>query len=160
MVADRSTAGVFYALSDGTLFASTDGGRSFTARAGGLPKGRLNAAPDIAGDLWIADGGGLSHSTDGGASFSRLDGVQGATAVGFGKAAPGARYHALYLVGTVNGGTGVFRSTDGGTAWVRINDDQHQYGGGTGVITGDPDVYGRVYLGSNAARGVLYGEPS
>jgi photosystem II stability/assembly factor-like uncharacterized protein len=160
VVADRSTAGVFYALSGGTLFASTDGGRSFTARAKGLAGERLKAVPGIAGDLWIADVGGLSHSTDGGASFSRLGSVQGAIAVGFGKAAPGARYHALYLIGTVNGVTGIFRSTDGGTAWVRINDDQHQYGGGTGVITGDPDVYGRVYMGSNAARGVLYGEPS
>lgn len=25
---------------------------------------------------------------------------------------------------------------------------------------GDPDVYGRVHLGSAAARGVLYGEPA
>ncbi|XVV00707.1 RICIN domain-containing protein [Actinosynnema sp. CA-248983] len=160
VVADRATSGTFYALSNGTLFASTDGGRSFTARAGGLGGGRLKAAPGNAGDLWIADGGGLAHSTDGGASFRKLDGVQRAESVGFGKAAPGARYHALYLIGTVNGVTGIFRSTDGGAAWVRINDDQHQFGGSAaGVITGDPDVYGRVYLGTNG-RGVLYGDPS
>jgi xyloglucan-specific exo-beta-1,4-glucanase len=159
VVSDRSTAGTFYALSGGTLFASTDGGRSFTARAGGLTGGRLKAAPGNAGDLWIADGGGLSRSTDGGVSFTKLDSVRGATAVGFGKAAPGADYPTLYLIGTVDGVTGVFRSTDGGAAWVRINDDRHQYGG-SGEITGDPDVYGRVYMGSNAARGVLYGEPS
>ncbi|ONI86360.1 carbohydrate-binding protein [Saccharothrix sp. ALI-22-I] len=160
VVADRSTAGTFYALSGGTLFASTDGGRNFTARAGGLTGGRLKAAPDNAGDLWIADGSGLSHSTDGGVSFKKLGSVQGADAVGFGKAAPGAGYHALYLIGTVNGVTGIFRSTDGGAAWVRINDDRNQFGGTVGgVITGDPEVYGRVYVGTNG-RGVLYGDPS
>jgi photosystem II stability/assembly factor-like uncharacterized protein len=160
VVADRATAGTFYALSRGTLFASTDGGSTFTARAGGLPGGRLKAASGIAGDLWIADGGGLLHSTDGGASFRKLSGVQRADAVGFGKAAPGAPYQALYLIGTVNGVTGVFRSTDGGTTWARINDDRNQFGGAVGgVITGDPEVYGRVYVGTNG-RGVLYGEPS
>ncbi|MEU4448568.1 RICIN domain-containing protein [Actinosynnema sp. NPDC050801] len=160
VVADRAAAGTFYALSGGTLFASTDGGRSFTGRAAGLTGGRLKAAPGNAGDLWIADGGGLSRSTDGGTSFQELGAVRGATAVGFGKAAPGARYHALYLIGTVNGVTGIFRSTDVGATWVRVNDDRNQFGGAVGgVITGDPEVYGRVYVGTNG-RGVLYGEPS
>ncbi|WP_410675303.1 RICIN domain-containing protein [Amycolatopsis sp. cmx-4-68] len=161
VVADRSAPGTFYALSGGTLFASSDGGRSFAARAGHLPGGHLKAAPGAAGDLWIADGGGLWHSTDGGASFSKLARVGGADAVGFGKSAPGANHPALYLVGTVNGVTGIFRSDDGGGAWQRINDDRHQYGGGagSGVITGDPDVYGRVYVGTNG-RGVLYAGPS
>ncbi len=97
VVADRAEAGTFYALSGGTLFAGSDGGKGFTARAGGLAGGHLEAA-------------------------------------------------ATYLVGTVKGVTGTFRSTDGG-------------GAGSGVITGDPDVYGRVYVGTNG-RGVLYAEPS
>ncbi|KAA2266620.1 carbohydrate-binding protein [Solihabitans fulvus] len=161
VVADRAAAGSFYALSGGTLFASTDHGRSFTARANGLADGRLKAAPGSAGDLWIAGVGGLSHSTDGGARFSKVGGVGEASAVGFGKAAPGASYPAGYLVGTVNGVTGVFRSVNGGATWVRINDDRHQYGGagGSGAITGDPAVFGRVYLGTNG-RGVVYGDVS
>jgi hypothetical protein len=160
VVADRSTSGTFYALSGGTLFASTDGGRSFTARAGGLTQGRLTVAPGAAGDLWIASHDGLSRSTDGGVKFQKLSGVQAADAVGFGKAAPGARYHALYLIGTVNGVTGIFRSVDGGNTWKRINDDRTRFGGTVGgVITGDPEVFGRVYVGSNG-RGVLYGDPS
>ena len=60
----------------------------------------------------------------------------------------------------MDGVTGIFRSTDSGAAWVRINDDRNQFGGAPGgVITGDPEVYGRVYLGTNG-RGVLYGDPS
>ncbi|MFJ3162189.1 RICIN domain-containing protein [Streptomyces kanasensis] len=163
VVADRAAARTFYSLSGGTLHASTDGGATFTPRATGLPAdGRLTAVPGVAGDLWIAGGGqGLLHSTDGGRTFTRLTTVRSASALGFGKAAPGASYQALYLIGTVKDVTGVFRSTDKGATWLRVNDDAHQWGGigGVGVITGDPDTYGRVYVGTNG-RGLQYGDPS
>ncbi|KIF00789.1 carbohydrate-binding protein [Streptomyces sp. RSD-27] len=162
VVADRSSAGTFYSLAGGTLYASTDGGATFTARATGLPDGRLKAVPGVAGDLWIAGGAkGLLHSTDGGRTFTTLTTVRSASALGFGKAAPGGSYQALYLIGTVKDATGVFRSTDEGATWLRVNDDAHQWGGigGVGVITGDPDTYGRVYVGTNG-RGLQYGDPS
>ncbi|MEU9028950.1 RICIN domain-containing protein [Streptomyces sp. NPDC048383] len=163
VIADRSSAGTFYSLAGGTLYASTDGGATFSARAANLPAdGRLEAVPGAAGDLWIAGGGqGLLHSTDGGRTFTRLAPVKSASAIGFGKAAPGASYQALYLIGTVKDVTGVFRSTDKGATWLRVNDDAHQWGGigGTGVITGDPDAFGRVYVGTNG-RGLQYGDPS
>ncbi|MFD9561281.1 RICIN domain-containing protein [Streptomyces sp. NPDC059994] len=162
VVADRSSAKTFYSLAGGTLYASTDGGANFTARATNLPAGRLTAVPGIAGDLWISGSGkGLLHSTDGGRTFTTLKTVESASALGFGKAAPGADYQALYLIGTVKDVTGVFRSTDKGATWVRVNDDAHQWGsiGGVGVITGDPDTYGRVYVGTNG-RGLQYGDPS
>ncbi|MEY9968847.1 hypothetical protein ABIA33_006934 [Streptacidiphilus sp. MAP12-16] len=105
------------------------GGATFTARATNLSSGKLSAVPGVAGDLWIAGGGkGLLHSTDGGRSFTTLSSVQSASAVGFGKAAPGSSYQALYLIGTVKGVAGVFRSTDKGATWLRINDDAHQWG--------------------------------
>ena len=164
VVADRSSARTFYSLSGsgGTLYASTDGGTTFTARATGLPDGRLTAVPGVAGDLWLAGGGkGLLHSTDGGRTFTTLTTVKSASALGFGKAKPGTSYQALYLIGTVKNVTGVFRSTDKGATWLRVNDDAHQWGaiGGVGVITGDPDTYGRVYVGTNG-RGLQYGDPS
>ncbi|MEH0471630.1 RICIN domain-containing protein [Streptomyces sp. B21-097] len=162
VVADRSSARTFYSLSGGTLYAGADGGAAFTARATGLPAGRLAAVPGVAGDLWIAGGsGGLLHSTDGGRTFSTLGTVQSASALGFGKAAPGASYQALYLIGTVKDVTGVFRSTDEGATWLRVNDDAHQWGGigGLGIVTGDPDTFGRVYVGTNG-RGLQYGDPS
>jgi len=162
VVADRSAAKTFYSLSGGTLYASTDGGASFTARAGNLPSGKLVAVPGRAGDLWIAGSDkGLLHSSDGGRTFSTLGSVKSASALGFGKAKPGTGYQALYLIGTVKNVTGVFRSTDKGATWVRVNDKAHQWGaiGGVGVITGDPDTYGRVYVGTNG-RGLQYGTPS
>ncbi|MYZ19239.1 carbohydrate-binding protein, partial [Streptomyces sp. SID337] len=118
--------------------------------------------PGIAGDLWIAGGGkGLLHSTDGGRTFETLTTVKSASALGFGKAKPGTNYQALYLIGTVKDVTGVFRSTDKGATWLRVNDQAHQWGaiGGTGVITGDPDTFGRVYVGTNG-RGLQYGDPA
>jgi photosystem II stability/assembly factor-like uncharacterized protein len=162
VVADRSSAKIFYSLAGGTLYASTDGGATFTSRATNLPAGRLTAVPGIAGDLWIADGAkGLLHSTDGGRTFTTLTTVRSASALGFGKAAAGGAYQALYLIGTVKDVTGVFRSTDQGATWLRVNDDAHQWGaiGGVGVIAGDPDTYGRVYVGTNG-RGLQYGDPS
>ncbi|MCX5366980.1 RICIN domain-containing protein [Streptomyces sp. NBC_00124] len=162
VVADRAAAKTFYSLSGGTLYASTDGGATFTARAGNLPNGRLTAVPGVAGDLWIADDAkGLLHSTDGGRTFTTLKTVQSASALGFGKAKPGTSYQAQYLIGTVKNITGVFRSTDKGATWLRINDNAHQWGsiGGVGVITGDPDIFGRVYIGTNG-RGLQYGTPS
>ncbi|MFE1551530.1 RICIN domain-containing protein [Streptomyces sp. NPDC058718] len=162
VVADRSSARTFYSLAGGALHASTDGGATFTARATNLPAGRLTAVPGVAGDLWIAGSAkGLLHSTDGGRTFTTLTTVQSASALGFGKAAPGASYQALYLIGTVKDVTGVFRSTDKGATWLRVNDDAHQWGaiGGVGVVTGDPDTYGRVFVGTNG-RGLQYGDPS
>ena len=53
--------------------------------------------------------------------------------------------------------TGFFRSDDAGAKWVRINDDQHQWGFCT-IIEGDPRVSGRVYIGTGG-RGIIVGEP-
>ena len=51
----------------------------------------------------------------------------------------------------------MFQSDDGGASWSRINDDQHQFGNMGEALTGDPRIYGRVYLGTNG-RGVLYAD--
>ena len=171
-VADPVTPGVFYAFdpATGTVLRSANGGASFSAAATGLPAGigaeqsssapQLHAAPGRAGDLWLTAGNGaLYHSTDGGTSFSLVTSVTTAATLGFGKAAPGAGYPALYLVGIVNGVQGVFRSTDEGAGWVRINNGSEQYGWIGQTITGDPHVFGRVYLATNG-RGILVADPA
>ncbi|MEU6037613.1 xyloglucanase [Actinomadura sp. NPDC047616] len=158
---DRVNPQKFYAFSGGRFYVSTNGGQSFTATAAsGLPSSaKFKAVPGREGDIWLAGDGGLFHSTDSGASFTKVSAVTKAVNVGFGKAAPGRSYQALYLVGTVGGVTGVFRSDDTGATWVRVNDDQHQYGNMGEALTGDPRVYGRVYLGTNG-RGIVYGDTS
>jgi hypothetical protein len=164
-VADPADPAVFYAYDTdtGTLLASTDGGRAFTARATGLPAGdsqfRVVAAPGRTGDLWLsAKWNGLYRSTDGGARFTKADSCWASYTVGFGKAADGADYPAVYQVGAVEEITAVYRSDDGARTWTRINDDAHQWGWTGETITGDPRLYGRVYLATNG-RGIQYGEP-
>ncbi|MEU2587593.1 1,4-beta-glucanase [Streptomyces avermitilis] len=164
-VADPADPTRFYAydFDTGTLYVSTDSGRSFTARAGGLPSGdsqfKLVAAPGRSGDLWLsAKANGLYRSTDGGGTFARIDSCRASYTLGFGKAADGADYPAIYQVGSTETSTAVHRSDDEARTWVRINDDAHQWGWTGEVITGDPRIHGRVYLATNG-RGIQYGEP-
>nr|4LGN_A Chain A, Cellulose-binding, family II [Acidothermus cellulolyticus 11B] len=159
---DRVNPKTFYALSNGTFYRSTDGGVTFQPVAAGLPSSgavgvMFHAVPGKEGDLWLAASSGLYHSTNGGSSWSAITGVSSAVNVGFGKSAPGSSYPAVFVVGTIGGVTGAYRSDDGGTTWVRINDDQHQYGNWGQAITGDPRIYGRVYIGTNG-RGIVYGD--
>ena len=175
LVADRVNASKFYAMSlfDGKLYLSTDGAATFTEQVLTLPDGlpkrgnrgdnrggqdHLYTTPGKEGDLWLAAFNGLYHSTDSGKNFARMDSVSEVHAFGFGKAAPGAAYPALYLVGTVNGQYGVLRSDDTARSWVRINDDRHQWGLVL-QVAGDPKQYGRVYVGSHG-RGIVYGDPA
>jgi photosystem II stability/assembly factor-like uncharacterized protein len=175
IVADRVNPRKFYTIDlfGGKLFSSSDGGATFTESALTLPNGlptrggnrgdnrggqdRIYATPDKEGDLWIAAFEGLYHSTNSGKTFVKAAPVQQIHGFGFGKAAPNAAYSALYLIGIVNGVRGVFRSDDTGTNWLRINDDQHQWGLVLHV-TGDPKVYGRVYVGTHG-RGTFYADP-
>jgi xyloglucan-specific exo-beta-1,4-glucanase len=158
---DRVNPMKFYGVANGTFYVSTNGGANFTAAATGLPSdSKFKAVPGREGDIWLAGAeGGLWRSTNSGASFTRITSVEEADTIGFGMAAPGQNYMALYSSAQVNGVRGIFRSTDTGATWVRINDDQHQYGSTNAAITGDPRVFGRVYVSTNG-RGIIYGEPS
>ncbi|KAK1176820.1 1,4-beta-glucanase [Streptomyces sp. NBS 14/10] len=164
LVADPLDPTCFYAFdtATGTLHASTDSGLTFTARATGLSSGdtefRLTAAPGRSGDLWLSlKENGLYRSTDGGRTVTKISSCTVSYTLGFGKAAEGASYPAIYMAGSTETIMGVYRSDDEAKTWVRINDDQHQWGWIGRAVTGDPRVYGRVYVATNG-RGVQYGE--
>ena len=168
VASDRVNASKFYAFANGAFYVSTNGGAAFSATAAtGLPTSpvRFKAVPGREGDVWLAGGGpldtayGLWHSTNSGATFTPVPNVDEADTIGFGKAASGQTYVALYTSAKVAGVRGIYRSDDAGATWVRINDDQHQYAWTGAAITGDPRVYGRVYVSTNG-RGILYGDPA
>lgn len=163
IVSDRVNPNKYYAFASGKIYVSTNGGVSFTPSAvTGLPtagNADIDAVRGAEGDVWFAggseDGGpyGLWHSKDSGVTFTKLDNVQEADFVGFGKAAPNRTNAAVFIVGKIDGTRGFYRSDDAGANWARINDDKHQYARVTKII-GDPRVYGRAYLGTNG-RGIL-----
>ncbi len=158
----------FYAFNSlaGAVLTSEDGGAHFTVGADNLRAvpgydlqyASIKTVPGLEGEVWITTKTELARSSDSGQSFSTVGSVQEAHGVGFGKAAPGQTFPAVYLSGKVGDVTGFFRSDDAGESFIRINDDAHQYGGAT-VLTGDPRVYGRVYV-APGGRGIVYGEPA
>jgi hypothetical protein len=179
VVADRKNANKVYAYdsggatwssTSGRVYVSTDGGHTFNLSAGSVAVGMAADAfwttsiavnPQAEGDLWVADGNAVFHSVDSGATWTKLsqfgkaNGVAGASAIALGKAKAGASYSAaIYVVGTIDGVWGMYRSDDGGATWQRFNDDAHQYGG-FGVLAADHNLYGRVYV-SGTGRGLLY----
>jgi photosystem II stability/assembly factor-like uncharacterized protein len=183
VIADPVNPQLFYAMSLSTLslYRSTDAGATFSQQTFALPgapatqppngrgdarggQDRLYATPGRTGDLWLPAFDGLYHAAgpvtqpSNAVAFVRLPGIEEIHAFGFGKAAPGQSYPAIYLVGTIAGQPGIFRSIDKARTWVRINDDQHQYGLIL-QVTGDPRIFGRVYVGTHG-RGILYADPA
>lgn len=174
-VADKVDAQRFYSVDfdhDG-LLVSTDGAKSFApVAAAGLPpqlwpgkvywreqQYRLVASPFAAGDLWFHVGDALYHSVDGGRRFAQASGKLKVELFGLGKAVVGASAPVIFAVGTMGTQRGIWRSVDGGKDWTRIDDDAHRWGGRYRVVSGDPRIAGRVYLGTDG-RGLFYGDPA
>jgi len=167
VVSDRVNPAKFYTFDQttGTFYVSADGAQTFKAGASGLGTFSFKQAsvvPGVEGDIWLSlQWNGLWHSTDSGTTFTSVSSVVWPDSVGFGMPAPGETYPALYLLGrlTWSGATfatSVYRSDDGGSTWTGLADPAHQFGNLT-LVSGDPRVYGRVYLGANG-RGIILGD--
>jgi hypothetical protein len=173
VAADRVNANKFYAFGGGKFYYSTDKGATFTASAAtGFPTtgGHLTAVIGHEGDVWVTAGKqisggatqcspcGLWHTTDGGVTFTKLANVSFAAQVGLGMAKPGGSgYPAIFLFGQADSGIlTIYRSDDGGASWIQITDAAHMFGT-IQAITGDPTIYGRVYIGTNGL-GMFYGD--
>jgi hypothetical protein len=166
--ADRKNPAKMYVLDamGGQVFRSKDGGASFEVTKASLPQrpdwglgtSSIRAVPGFEGHVWITTGEKLMRSTDSAATFSAVPDVEESYGVGFGKAADGAKYPAVYLIAKIRGTKGIYRSDDAAASFVRIDDDNHKYAG-TNLVAGDPRVFGRIYLGT-PGRGILYGMPA
>lgn len=161
ILSDGLNGNLFYAYNaaTGIFYASANKGVNWYTAASGLATGgKATTVAGNQGDVWLATSSGLFRSTSSGSSWSQVYSgvVTAANSVGFGKAASGASYPAIYLAGTVSGVSGLFRSTDTGSTWVRINDNAHQWGGYS-LVVGDPKTFGTVYVAPNSGRGIIYG---
>jgi xyloglucan-specific exo-beta-1,4-glucanase len=163
-VADPVDPASFYSYlgKTGDLLHSTDAGKTFRplARIGQWANRNIRCAPGRRQDIWIPWGTqGLGRHANG--SFSKIP-LANCTTIGFGRGRNPGDYPTLFIWGRPlkDDPEGVYRSTDEGRTWARVNDDQHQYGGlgNGGFVRGDMNVFGRVYI-STAGRGIPYGTP-
>ena len=164
IAADQVDKDFFYAFDavSGKLYVSDSGGVEFeqvTAQIGeidGRFQPQLRPDPERSAVLYFtASRHGLLRWSAG--TIERLPGVQNAVSLGLGKAREGSSTPTLFLHGQVDGNEGLFRSSDDGHSWQRIDDAAHRFGR-LRLVTGDPRRYGRVYL-AGSGRGILYGDP-
>jgi photosystem II stability/assembly factor-like uncharacterized protein len=164
IIADRVNPKKFYAVCDGSFYVSTDGGYNFESTGAILTDdAELTAVGDREGNVWAVCGSLVMYTEDEGQSFTVLKNIN-AKAIGFGAAEKEGGYMTIYAMGNDNvdgnenpQGDGIYRSTDKGKTWQRINDDQHLFGNLTYSITGDSEIFGRVYFATNG-RGIVMGD--
>lgn len=162
IAADGSNNTNFFAYerSTGKFYTSLDKGSTWSQSSTPIAWHDIATPFGKGCDIWLYGYSGLYHNFNcGWSTWDLVSGTSNVTALGFGKAAPGQGYPAMYMAGTYNNVTGVFRSVNGGSSWVRIDDSQHQYGGFR-MLTGDPKTFGTVYGATNSGRGIIMGTSS
>jgi photosystem II stability/assembly factor-like uncharacterized protein len=169
----------------GTLYKSTDKGKSFEAQSARLQNegageyynggGLIRTVYGREGHLWVPldqsqmwltkgySENGLAYTEDGGKTWNKCEGVNTAIAVGIGKAKEGADYETIFIWGIAGGAEnplGIYRSTDKGKTWEQVNDNAHMFGGpGNGnFVQGDMNTFGVVYM-STVGRGLIVVAP-
>lgn len=180
---DKATSGVLYAYDAQVGLFSSSGGCAGTwtkvysgALDGGGEDGynaTLKAVPGNAGNLFFTSGQNgcgatppqpcsqpWHRSTNGGSSWSSVPGFEEVITFGFGAAKPGGGgYPSIYALGWYNGSGsyvyGLYQSNDNATTWTLINPWGPTSLNGVAAITGDPDVYGRVYQSIGAGAGAI-----
>jgi hypothetical protein len=120
-----------------------------------LPSLHLGLNAPVADGSWLYGDAGLFQLDSATHALKQLSEVQAVYALGFGKGT--GIGSTLFLAGQIEGEKGLYRSTDHGRHWTRFTDDGHGFGWIT-AVTGDPDVFGKVYLGTNGL-GIVIGEP-
>jgi hypothetical protein len=121
----------------------------------------VKTVPGLSGNLLLSTGssddGRLSLSENSGWGFTPMAGISAVTTFGFGKAATGATYPTIYVVGKKDNVKGIWRSINKGQTWERISPTSPL--GSRDIITsidGDKNVFGKVYIGFNGS-GFAYG---
>jgi hypothetical protein len=165
LCADRVNGSTFYLFHGDDFYRSTDGGKNWSRTGGSssLPsKGsgafvNVKAAPGSEGRVWVSLGSrGVWRSSDRGERFEKIPFFENSRIMGWGTHAPGESYPTAYVFGLHDHTWGLYRSTDRGENWIRINDETSTLGKNPVTLEGDRQVYSRVYVGSRG-RGIYYG---
>jgi hypothetical protein len=177
VTADRVNANTFYLYYGGHgVFSTKNGGATWTNVYNGNNgyigspafsgyNSTIMSVPGYAGQLFYTGGAQngstattpvnepFYRSTNGGATWTVVPNVLAVTTFGFGAAAAGQSYPAIYIVGYVNNVFGIWQSVDNAQSWTNIG----TYPTGAldliGTISGDPNNYGAVYVGFSGGGG-------
>ena len=175
LCADRVDPNTFYLYNFGSVaspsavgvYRSTDGGatwahayrKGFSGATALLTK--MRSVPGQAGHLFFTlgknSGSAFQRSTDHGSTWSAVRNVTDVWAFGFGKAAPGQSYPAIYIAGYVGKIWGIYRSIDNAGSWTKIGDFPLGSFDEIKAIEGDANTYGTVYVGFRGS-GFAYGK--
>lgn len=176
VAADRVLPNTFYIYNNNGsatgIYRSTNGGvdwtRVFTGEVA-LFSGfntKLLSVPGKAGHLFFTSGeqsgsnpssSKFMRSTDGGVTWTEVANVLEVYAFGFGKAATGSDYPAIFIAGYVNSVWGIWRSDNNAATWVKIGDYPLGNFSLVKTVTGDMDRFGRAYVGFGGA-GAVYAD--
>ncbi|CAE6528734.1 unnamed protein product [Rhizoctonia solani] len=162
IASDKVNGTVFYAADGNKFYVSTDFGSAFSATSASLGSStsavKIVSNTNKAGEVWVSTDKGLFHSNNFGASFTAATSVTQAWAIGLGAPKTSGAAPSVFAAATIDGVTGYFRSDDEGSTWVQINDAANGFGAvSANPVSGDPRVYGRVYVGTNG-RGIFSGD--
>ena len=188
VTADRVLANTFYLYYPGYgVFETTNGGVSWTNVYSGNDgygsqwngyitafdwyNNEIMSVPGEAGNLFFTGGyqsgtqpdtqDPFMRSTNGGATWIAVPNVLEVSCFGFGAAAPGQSYPSIYIVGYVNSVYGIWQSTNNAQSWTQIGVDPNKSLDTIKTISGDPNVYGQVYVGfQGSGYAVLVAPPS
>ena len=121
--------------------------------------GRKSVVPGEAGNLFFTGGyvGGSSlsqpaspqpfmRSTNGGVTWTAVANVTDVSCYGYGAPQTTGGYPTIYIVGYVNNVYGVWQSNNNAQSWTQLGTWPKHLDEIT-TISGDPNVYGQVYLG-------------
>jgi hypothetical protein len=181
VTADRVNANTFYLYFGGHgVFKTTNGGVTWTNVYSGNNgyiennasfagyNSTLSSVPGNAGHLFYASGpqtgstaaspvnNPLFRSTNGGTTWTAVPNVLAVSCFGFGAAASGQNYPAIYIVGYVNNVFGIWQSVDNAVTWINIGTYPIGELNGISAISGDPNNFGAVYVGFGGGGGYAY----
>lgn len=165
ITADRVQPNTFYLYDVASgVYRTTDGGVNWT-KVYDRPvsdwsywHSKIEAVPGSAGELYFTSGPQhnpnsdipgmipFMHSKDGGASWQVVKGVEAVT-FGYGAAKDPGGPATVYVHGSVNGVFGIWYSADSGETWTQIGERPMGSMDGIRTISGDMDVFGKVYVG-------------
>ena len=159
VVADPVNPKYVYAATDGVIYVSSDGGKTFPKATILVNNGktRLCVVPGHEGMIYAPCGNeGLFRSVDHGTTFTQVGDLLKCSAVGSGAGATDSMY-ALYVYGSTETRSGILRSDDEGATWLKLNDEHSQFGGLGSFLIGDQNHYGRFYM-ATVGMGIVYGD--